>query len=304
MHLSNEGLSLWYGTPDAHAPEDDTVLPRSDVSLVIGVRPPNPTNSVAVRYRVDGGQPQTIPGRELRTDYQRQAQYFAVTFPTFPVGSLVEYAPQLSNAGRQVPAPHLRDRYPSRFRLAEREAAPATHCPPSHSRAASGAASRQLRYPVRMSYLATVAVEFGPIQYVTDTPAGMRVNFNVRQGTVLGEGFRARVAEGTTDAMIIRRDGMGQVRIRAVFVTEDGATLDMESGGFVDFGPDGYQRALAHRLPDRSPIVVSPLISTRHPKYKWLGALQCVGVGHTHLDACQAGYDVYTATARDVPATR
>jgi hypothetical protein len=97
---------------------------------------------------------------------------------------------------------------------------------------------------------------------------------------------------------------MGVVRIRAVFVTDDGATLDMESGGYVDFGADGYQRALAHRLPDCCPIVVNPLISTRHPKYKWLGAVQCVGVGHTHLDAGQASYDVYAATARDIPATR
>jgi hypothetical protein len=298
VHLSNEGLSLWYGTPDAHAPDDDAVLPRSDVSLVIGVRPPNPTNNVSVRYRVDGGQPQTLPGRELRSDYQRQAQYYAVTFPSFPVGSLVEYSPQLSNAGRQVPAPHLRDRYPSRFRLAEREIASTPARPPSASIA------RQLRYPVRMSYVANVAVEFGSIQYVTDTAAGMRVNFNVRQGTVQGEGFRARIAEGAADAMIVRRDGMGMVRIRAVFVTEDGATLDMESGGYVDFGADGYQRALAHRLPDRSPIVVNPLISTRHPKYKWLSAVQCVGVGHTHLDAGQASYDVYAATARDIPATR
>lgn len=302
MNVSNEGLSLWYGTPDAHAPEDDSVMPRDGVSLVIGVRPANPANNVAVRYRVDGGHPQELPGRELRTDYQRQAQYFAVSFPAFPSGSLVEYSPRLMNAGRQVPAPHLQDRYPSRFHLAGPLASPAASSTrgPGHATAAP----RQLRYPARLSFVANVSVEFGPIQYVGETSSGMRVNFNVCAGTVRGDGFRARVAEGSTDAMLIRRDGVGLVRIRAVFATEDGAMLSVESGGNVDFGTDGYQRALAHKLPDRSPIVVSPLISTLHPKYKWLGGVQCIGVGATQLDSGRASYDVYAATPRDIPATR
>jgi Protein of unknown function (DUF3237) len=298
VNLTHEGLSLWYGTPDALAPEEDAVLPRRGNSVVIGVRPASPTNSVCVRYRVDGGHVQSIPARELRTDYQRQAQYFGASFPPFPTGSVVEYAPVLSNAGRQVPAPHMAERFPSRFRLAEREAPAAAPV-----RSAAPAASK-LRFPARLDFVATVSVDFGEIQFVGDTPAGMRVNFNVREGTVEGEGFRARVAEGASDQMIIRRDGMGMVRIRAAFATQDGAMLDVESGGYVDFGPEGYQRALAHHLPDRCPLVVSPLISTRHPKYQWLGRVQCVGVGLTHLDVGKASYDVYSAMPRDIPATR
>ena len=83
----------------------------------------------------------------------------------------------------------------------------------------------------------------------------------------------------------------------------DGALLDVESGGYVDFGPDGYRRAVAHDLPDRSPLVVSPLLATRHAKYKWLSRIQCVGVGQTHLDAGQASYYVYAASPRNVSAT-
>lgn len=298
MNLTHEGLTLWYGTPDALAPDEDAIMPRRGTSLVIGVRPSSPANSVAVRYRVDGGQAQTIPGRELRTDYQRQAQYFGVSFPPFPTGSVVEYAPVLSNAGRQVPAPHMADRFPSRFRLIARDA------PAAHSVRPTAVQPHKLRFPPRLDFVATVSVDFGEIQFVGDTPAGMRVNFNVREGSVEGDGFRARVTEGSSDQMIIRRDGMGMVRIRAAFATQDGAMLDVESGGYVDFGPDGYRRALDHHLPDRCPLVVSPLISTRHPKYSWLGRVQCVGVGHTHLDVGKASYDVYSAVPRDIPATR
>jgi hypothetical protein len=81
--------------------------------------------------------------------------------------------------------------------------------------------------------------------------------------------------------------------MRAVIATDDGAMLDVESGGYVDFGADGYGRAVSHDLPDRSPIVISPLISTRHPRFSWLGRLQCVGVGQTHLNAGYSRYDVY-----------
>jgi hypothetical protein len=103
--------------------------------------------------------------------------------------------------------------------------------------------------------------------------------------------------------MIVRRDGMGMVRIRAAFTIGD-AVLDVEAGGYVDFGPDGYRLALAQNLPDRSPLVVSPLIATRHPKYRWLNRVQCVGVGETRLHAGKASYNVYSAMPRDVPPTR
>jgi hypothetical protein len=292
MNLTHEGLSLWYGTPDASAPGDDGVVPRKGASLVVGVRPANPTNSVLVRYRVDGGMVQSVPGRELRTDYDRQAQYFGVTFPAFPTGNVVEYSPVLACGGREVPPPHIASRFPSKFQLAPKEA-PAVHP------VRRPLEPREQRFVTGMDFVASVGVQFasGSPQFVCDTAAGMRVDFFVREGTVQGKGFKGRVLESSSDHMIIRRDGMGMVRIRAAFAMDDGAVLDVESGGYVDFGADGYRRALAHNLPDRSPMVVTPLISTRHPKYRWLSRIQCVGVGYTHLDAAQVSYEVYAASS-------
>jgi hypothetical protein len=290
VKLDNEGLSLWYGTPDAPAPGDDGVVPRNGASLVVGVQPPNPTNTVFAQYRVDGGMPRTVPGRELRTDYARQAQYFAIKFPDFPAGELVEYSPVLSCGGRQVPPPHIASRFPSKFRLAAkdgRSVQPARSMP---------VPPREVRFDPGMSFLAGVVVQFGAHRFIGDTAAGMRVDFIVQDGTVEGEGLKGRVTDGSSDHLIVRRDGMGVVRIRAAFVLEDGAMLDIESGGYVDFGADGYRRALARNLPDRSPMVVTPLIATRHPKYRWLSRVQCVGVGYTHLDAAQVSYQVYAVS--------
>jgi hypothetical protein len=118
VNLSHEGLSLWYGTPDAPAPSNGEVMPRRGASLVIGVHPANPTNSVLVRYRVDKGMVQTVPGRELRIDYDRDAQYFAVMFPLLATGDVVEYSAVLGCGGRQVPPSNTAGQFPSNFRLA------------------------------------------------------------------------------------------------------------------------------------------------------------------------------------------
>jgi hypothetical protein len=295
MNLTHDGLSLWYGTPDAPAPGDEGVVPRRGASLIVAARPANPSNTLTVRYRVDGGIAQTVTGRELRTDYAKDAQYFAVAFPPFVTGNTVEYSPILTCGGRQVPPPHIAERFPSKFHLAAREA-PATRV----AKPLEPTRAPLQRYNPGLGFVASVDVQFATPVYVGDTPGGMRVNFFVKEGAVKGEGFGGKVMEGSSDHLIVRRDGMGVVRIRAAFELEDGARLDVESGGYVDFGPDGYKRALAHDLPPYSPLVVNPLISTRHPKYRWLGKIQCIGVGHTHLDVNQACYRVFAVQPRSL----
>ncbi len=89
MKITHDGLLLWCGTSDAPAPRDDEVVPSGGTSIVVGVRPPNPTNVVSVRYRVDDGVVQTVPGREVRVDHGNEVQYFAATFPAFPNGEVV-----------------------------------------------------------------------------------------------------------------------------------------------------------------------------------------------------------------------
>lgn len=295
MVRTHEGLTFWYGTPDAPAPGDAGLVSREGTALVLGVQPINPSNVVNVRYRVDKGLVQTLSGRELRTDYERQIQYFAVAFPAFPTGQVVEYAPILTCGGRQVPAPAAADGFLSRFRLEEKPAAP----PPAP--AVARAAGRGQRFDPGLSYLADVAVTFYPPELVCDTADGVRINFFVSEGTVSGKGLSGKVLDGAADHLLVRRDGVALTRIRAAFALDDGAVIDIDSGGYVDFGPDAYRRALANNLPDRAPLVVTPLMSTRHPKYRWLSRIQCIGTGETHLAANQVGYQVHTVSPHRLP---
>lgn len=299
MKLRNDGLELWYGTPDAPAPGDEGAVPRRGNSVIVGVRPVNPSNTVAVSYRVDGGAVRTIPGREVRIDHNHDSQYFSAAFPPFTTGRVVEYAPVLNCSGRQVPSPEIANRFPSKFVLAALDrgagAATATETTP----ATPGHKDRR-RFAADLDFVATVTVDFESPQYVCDTAAGMRVNFFVREGTLEGDGFSGRVIRASADHLIVRPDGMANIRILAVFALDDGVLVDVEAGGYVDFGTDGYAKALAHRLPDRAPIAVTPLITTRHPKYRWLSRVQCIGVGYTALDSGRASYHVFAASARRV----
>lgn len=260
---------------------------RKGASLIVGVRPANPMNSVLLRYRVDGGRVHSLPGRDVRTDFDRQAQYFAVAFPPFTTGDVVEFSPVLSCVGRQVPASQFSDRFPSKFRLAPKEVQPE---PDAHPTAA---ASVKPRFETKLQFVGEVKIFYGAPLYVGDTPTGMRINFLAKEGVVRGNGFSGKVLESSTDCMIVRSDGMGVVRIRAVLGLDDGAVLDVESGGYVDFGPDGYRRAKNHDLPPHAPITLSPLITTKHPSYQWLSRVQCIGNGQTHLEAGWAVYRVY-----------
>jgi hypothetical protein len=304
VKLTNDGLSLWYGTPDAPAPFDVEVVPRRGASLIVAAHPANPTNSVQVRYRVDGGTMQEVPGREIRTDYDRNVQYFAVKFPPLTTGNVVEYSPTLSSAGRQCPPAQLADRFRSTFRLEGPQASPAQPSRswrplPTTRTSPSPQSSAKQQFGTDLPFVGTVKLQFEAPQYIGEIPWGMRVNLVVREGTIAGGALCGKLLQASADDMLVRRDGMGVVDMRAVIGAEDGAIVDVTSGGYVDFGPDGYRRAVARDLPDQAPIVVSPLLFTKHPKYSWLGRLQCIGVGQTHLDAGQACYDVYAVKVRD-----
>ena len=285
MKLTHDGLSIWYGTPDAPAPFDQEVVARDGVSLVVGVSPASPTNSVTVRYRVDGGFIQSEPGVEVHIDRDRDAQYFVVRFPSFPSGNCVEYWPSFRCGGRQVPGAH--QRFPrSAFRLAPRATASPEAAP----------APRPPRAPLpspELTFLAGLDVRLARVDYVGDTPDGMRIDFYANEGRVAGPGIRGGLVPGAVDHMHVRRDGVGIVNVHLVIALDDGAQLDVEQAGSVDFGPEGYAKALARRLPSRNAVVVSPRIATGSPKYLELNRQEYIAIGETNLDEMQVGYQLY-----------
>src|SRR4051794_18681064 len=107
MRFENDGMALWYGTPDAPAPLDTvsaaTGSNQANVDLTIAVQPASASNSVFVRFSINGGPPQTITAAFVQHDVFQKAQYFTVTFPTLQVADKVDYIAVCQCPGRQVP---------------------------------------------------------------------------------------------------------------------------------------------------------------------------------------------------------
>src|SRR4051794_16792598 len=90
MRFEHDGMSLWYGTPDAPAP-GATVAPDSEVAVTIGVKPADASNLIGLRYRVNDGPEQHVAVRWLRNDRSGGAQYFEARLGSFRAGDLVTY---------------------------------------------------------------------------------------------------------------------------------------------------------------------------------------------------------------------
>jgi hypothetical protein len=278
-----------YGTPDAPAPLDE-VVKRDGAAIGVGVSPANPTNAVHVRYRVDSGIVQTAAGRELHTDYDRGAQYFLVKLPNFPVGHTVEYCPIFTCGGRQVPAPPMANRFPSKFLLADPE--------PRAVKPVEALHAGPRWPPPELEFVAAVTLHLNPPQFVGETPEGVRVNFYVKHGTAIGPKVNGTVFPSSSDHMMIRPDGVGVINVRAVVCVDDGALLEITETGYVDFGEDGYRNALAKSLPTQSSFVVTTRVLTAHAKYRWLNRVHCVSQGRTHLEDLVVSHDVFAVKAR------
>src|SRR5687767_6804979 len=106
MRLQREGMSLWYGTPDATAP-GEAVQTDTEVAITVGVQPVDTGNSVELLYRINRESTKTIAAKWLWNDTSGDKQYFRANFPAsaFRAGDTVEYVPICRSAGRQVPSP-------------------------------------------------------------------------------------------------------------------------------------------------------------------------------------------------------
>ncbi len=147
MRFEHEGISLWYGTPDAPAPEQ-VVRAGAEINITVGVHPVDSSNRVEIRYRVNQGPVETASARWLKTDPSGKAQYFRARFPGFRAGDIVEYLVICGCSGRRVPSPAEANKFASSFRVIEdgmdpgrlvsEKAARAMDGPPKASQATPG----------------------------------------------------------------------------------------------------------------------------------------------------------------------
>jgi hypothetical protein len=138
MQYERDGMMLWFGTPDAPAP-DDIVPAGQRVSITIGIQPQDASHVVTVMYRLANrpDKPRTIPAQWIRSDPSGKSQHYKVEFPPFAAGDVVEYAPICRLGDRYVPFPPDRlerdQRFLASFSVTERaeDRSPQQEPPPS-----------------------------------------------------------------------------------------------------------------------------------------------------------------------------
>ena len=93
---------------------------------------------------------------------------------------------------------------------------------PSPASSAERAGEPRWDWGTRFLWSATIIIRK---EVVGELPDGLRINWNVVEGSFAGPGHEGIVLPGATDLMRIRKDGIGVVNVTEVLQTRRGARL-------------------------------------------------------------------------------
>src|SRR5438128_9240625 len=118
-----EEVSVWTGTADTPGP-GDVVQAGAAVTISVGVKPADLSNTVEVRYRISEGPTEAAPAKWLRNDRSRGIQYFQAQLPAFRSGDLVSYLAVCRCAGREAYSSGGPNGFGLSFRVADVDESP------------------------------------------------------------------------------------------------------------------------------------------------------------------------------------
>jgi hypothetical protein len=118
MRFDNEGIALWFGTPDAPGP-GETVPAGAEAALTVAVHPGDRSNKVEVCHRINDGSDETVTATWWRNDASANVQYFRARLPACSAGDTIEFIPVCRRAGRTAPCKDDFERARVSLRVAE-----------------------------------------------------------------------------------------------------------------------------------------------------------------------------------------
>jgi hypothetical protein len=141
-----------------------------------------------------------------------------------------------------------------------------------------------------LTFVASVLLRFDTPIAVGETYDGVRFHFTVH-GSVVGPELNGRFPPCAA-YLVIDRDGIGTIHVRAPLLLNDGAAAELEATGRYDFGEDGHRRAVAQDLPN-SALGWCPRLVSGHPRYLWLNRVLHLGVGELRPRETRVDYDMF-----------
>lgn len=160
--------------------------------------------------------------------------------------------------------------------------------------------ARRLHFWPELEHTAHVEVKFKKPVVLGETPDGLRVNFYAEGGLVRGA-ISGRVLRNSADYMVIRRDGMGLIDIRATLETDDGARLLVHEVGLVDFGESGYQHLLSGDYEETPRLQTYMRVLTESADYAWVNRVSFLVIGEANMKDLCLRYDLFAVRTRRNP---
>ena len=132
-----------------------------------------------------------------------------------------------------------------------------------------------------------------PPQVIGPVAEGIRINFWIAGGEVLGPRIRGTMAGQGADFLTLRRDGVAELNVQGTIETDDGALIHIIYPCLSDLGADAYEQFLKGHTPPMLYLKTVPRLRCAHPAYADLERCLCVGVGEGNLETLEVTYDVY-----------
>jgi hypothetical protein len=129
--------------------------------------------------------------------------------------------------------------------------------------------------PVEFLFNATIKTDV--VAFIANGPQGTRVVVNASEGTIAGPKVNGTAIGPGGDWLTMRANGVGQLDVRVLIATDDGAHILMTYKGILTDGGANIRTA--------------PQFETGAEQYAFLNDLQCVAIGNTIEGG--VSYDVY-----------
>jgi uncharacterized protein DUF3237 len=284
---ASDGSALWWGGADTPGPPQ-IVDAGAAAPILVAVSPMRPGHSVALEYRLNGGQIREAIAVLEPSVRDANARVFRAVVPGQSTG-LVEFLPVLRFAGQPISARLLDSEQPSRYQVGC-GVAPVTTSDSPHETASRSADGARWRWDTRFLGAATIHLRKELVGVVSD---GFRINWHFEDARFVGPVLEGRFLPGAADWMRIRPDGVAIVQVQGCIETRSGARVYCAYGGNLELGHDGYARALRGEFDPWPPFVCAPTYATADKDLEWLNRAQCLIVGRVDMKALTVESDAY-----------
>lgn len=129
-------------------------------------------------------------------------------------------------------------------------------------------------------HLFDMAVQLNEPLAVGDIPKGNRQILVGKEGEFNGSRLSGKILPSGADWFLVRADGVGELDVRVVLETDDGALIYMRSEGFMHYPAELTEQVLMGKAdPSEYYLRERTVFETAAKQFYWLNSIIAVGVG-------------------------